>query len=134
MVDLGSNAVRCLLAKVKPNRGYRLLAEERAPTRLGDGPPGALTRVAIHDTMRAVHRFFAHRVPAGAGPRVVAVATSAVRDAENRERLLGPLRYREGVEVQVLSAREEARLGVAAALESLDFDDALVADLGGSSL
>jgi exopolyphosphatase / guanosine-5'-triphosphate,3'-diphosphate pyrophosphatase len=134
VVDLGSNAVRCLLAKVKPNRGYRLLIEDRAPTRLGDGPPGALRRAAIDDTMRAVHRFFAHRVPAGSGPRVVAVATSAVRDARNREQLLAPLRYREGVDVQVLSAREEARLGVAAALESLDFDDALVADLGGASL
>jgi exopolyphosphatase/guanosine-5'-triphosphate,3'-diphosphate pyrophosphatase len=65
---------------------------------------------------------------------VVAVATSAVRDARNRERLLDPLRRHEGIEVRVLSARDEARLGVAAALASLSFGDALVADLGGASL
>jgi exopolyphosphatase/guanosine-5'-triphosphate,3'-diphosphate pyrophosphatase len=134
VVDLGSNAVRLLLAKVKPNRGYRLLAEERARTRLGDGAPGTLPREAVEDTLRAVRRFFRRHVPPGPGPRVVAVATSAVRDARDREQLLAPLRYREGVDVQVLSARDEARLGVTAALESLDFNDALVADLGGASL
>ena len=134
VVDLGSNAVRFLLAEVKPNAGYRVLVEERARTRLGAGAPGTLPRAAIDDTLRAVHRFFAHHVPNGGGPRIVAVATSAVRDARNRERLLAPLRYREGIEVRVLSAHDEARLGVTAALDSLDFGDGLVADLGGASL
>jgi exopolyphosphatase/guanosine-5'-triphosphate,3'-diphosphate pyrophosphatase len=134
VVDLGSNAVRFLLAKVKPKTGYRVLVEERARTRLGAGTPGTLPQAAIDDTLRAVRRFFAHHVGNGRGPRVVAVATSAVRDAQNRERLLAPLRYREGIDVQVLSAREEARLGVEAALDSLDFADGLVVDLGGSSL
>jgi exopolyphosphatase/guanosine-5'-triphosphate,3'-diphosphate pyrophosphatase len=132
IVDLGSNAVRLLLARVKPNVGYRVLVEERVRTRLGDGPPGSLPRPAVDETLRAVRRFF--RRHAEHGPRVVAVATSAVRDARDRERLLVPLRYRHGVDVQVLTARDEARLGAAAALESLDFDDALVADLGGASL
>jgi exopolyphosphatase / guanosine-5'-triphosphate,3'-diphosphate pyrophosphatase len=134
IVDLGSNAVRFLLAKVKPDRGYHVLVEERVRTRLGDGTPGTLPREAIDETLRAVHRFFAEHRTEGRGPRVVAIATSAVRDARNRERLLAPLRYREGIEVQVLSARDEARLGAGAALRSLDFDDALVADLGGASL
>jgi exopolyphosphatase / guanosine-5'-triphosphate,3'-diphosphate pyrophosphatase len=134
IVDLGSNAVRFLLAKVKPDKGYRVLVEERVPTRLGGGAPGTLPRAAIDDTLRAVHRFFVEHRTEGRGPRVVAIATSAVRDAHNRDRLLGPLRYREGIDVQVLSARAEARLGAVAALRSLDFDEALVADLGGSSL
>ena len=134
IVDLGSNAVRLLLAKVKPDKGYRVLAEERVPTRLGAGVPGVLPKVAIDDTLSAVHRFFREHRTEGRGPRVVAIATSAVRDARNRERLLAPLRYREGVDVRVLSAGDEARLGAVAALRSLDFDEALVADLGGASL
>ena len=73
VVDLGSNAVRFLLAEVKPNAGYRVLVEERARTRLGAGAPGTLPRAAIDDTLRAVHRFFAHHVPNGGGPRIVAV-------------------------------------------------------------
>src|SRR5213593_2444107 len=134
VVDLGSTAVRMVLARVTPDTGYRVLAEERVPTRLGGGTPGALPREAIDETLRAVHRFFARYSPNGRGPRIVALATSAVRDAENRERLLDPLRRNEGIEVQVLSARDEARLGVDAALESLSFTDGLVADLGGASL
>ena len=104
------------------------------PTRLGGGAPGVLPREAIHETLRAVHRFFARHSPNGRGPRVIAVATSAVREARNRERLLQPLRRKEGIDVQVLSARDEARLGVEAALDSLSFRDGVVADLGGASL
>jgi exopolyphosphatase/guanosine-5'-triphosphate,3'-diphosphate pyrophosphatase len=134
VVDLGSTAVRLLLARIVPHTGYRVLVEERVPTRLGGGTPGTLGRDAIEGTLRAVHRFFARYSRKGRGPRVIAVATSAVRDAQNRERLLGPLRRAEGVEVHILSAREEARLGVEAALRSLPFANGVVADLGGDSL
>jgi exopolyphosphatase/guanosine-5'-triphosphate,3'-diphosphate pyrophosphatase len=134
IVDLGSAAVRFIIARLRPSARYRILVEERVPTRLGGGAPGTLPARAIARTLRAVHRFFRRYAPRGRGPRVVAIATSAVRDARNRERLLDPLRRDEGIEVRVLSARDEARLGVAAALESLAFRDALVADLGGASL
>ena len=134
IVDLGSTAVRLLLAHVTPDTGYRVLVEERVPTRLGGGASGTLPRAAIDETLRTVHRFFARYSPNGRGPRIVAVATSAVRDAENRERLLDPLRRDEGIDVRVLSARDEARLGVDAALESLSFNNGLVVDLGGASL
>jgi exopolyphosphatase/guanosine-5'-triphosphate,3'-diphosphate pyrophosphatase len=62
------------------------------------------------------------------------VATSAVREAANRERLLGPLRREHGVVARVLSGREEARLGGLAALHGLSLAEAVVADLGGGSL
>ena len=134
IVDLGSAAVRFLLAQIRPTSGYRILAQERVPTRLGAGAPGTLSRVAIDRTLRAVHRFFARYSPQDQGPRIVAIATAAVRDARNRERLLDPLRRDEGIEVHVLSGRDEARFGVVAALESLSFSRGVVADLGGSSL
>src|SRR5262250_900714 len=119
VVDLGSTAVRFLLAKIIPESGYRVLVEERVPTRLGSGRPGVLRREAIDETLKAVHKFFARYSRDAWGPRIVAVATSAVREARNRERLLGPLRRDEGIDVQVLSARDEARFGVYAALASL---------------
>ena len=134
IVDLGSTAVRFLLAQIRPTSGFRILVEERVPTRLGGGAPGTLPRRAIAKTLRAVHRFFKRFSPHGEGPRIVAIATSAVRDARNRDRLLDPLRRNEGIEVQVLSERDEARLGAEAALESLSFSKGVVADLGGASL
>ncbi|SRR6266508_21203 len=134
VVDLGSTAVRFLLARITPDSGAELLVEERVPTRLGSGALGVLPREAMDETHRAVHRFFSRHSLNGRGPRIIAIATSAVRDARNRERLLEPLRRKEGIEVQVLSARDEARLGVAAALDCLPFRDGVVADLGGASL
>ena len=134
VVDLGSTAIRLLLARIVSGAGYQVLVEKRVPTRLGGGAPGRLPRAAIDDTLRAVHRFFRRHTGKRQGPRIVAVATSAVRDATNRERLLGPLRRLEGIDVEVLSARDEARLGVEAALHRLRFRNGIVADLGGASL
>ncbi len=134
VVDLGSTAVRLLLARIVPGARYRVLVQERVATRLGGGVPGTLPRDGVDETLRAVHRFFARYSTRRRGPRIVAVATSAVRDAANRERLLGPLRRREGIVVEVLSARDEARLGVEAAVNSLPFTHGLVADFGGASL
>ena len=134
VVDLGSTAVRLVLAQIIPKARYRVLVQERAATRLGGGAPATLPSRAVAETLRAVHRFFRHYASARRGPRIVAVATSAVRDADNRERLLAPLRLREGINVQILSAREEAQLGVDAAVDSLPFTSGIVADLGGASL
>ena len=89
VVDLGSTAVRFLLARINPNSGCRLLVEEREPTRLGGGPPGVLPREAIDETLRAVHRFFTRHSLNGRGPRVIAIATSAVREERSEERRVG---------------------------------------------
>jgi exopolyphosphatase/guanosine-5'-triphosphate,3'-diphosphate pyrophosphatase len=134
VVDLGSTAVRLLLARVVRGSGYRVLVEHRVATRLGGGASNRLSRTSIADTLLAVRTFFLRYSDEERGPRVVAVATSAVRDALNRQQLLEPLRDEEGIEVEVLSAREEARLGVYAALDGLSFKDGVVADLGGASL
>jgi exopolyphosphatase/guanosine-5'-triphosphate,3'-diphosphate pyrophosphatase len=132
LVELGSNATRCLLARITPGVGFDVLHQERVQTRLGSGPPGMLAPDAIALTLATV-RGFLDRVRNGATPRVVAVATAAVRDAGNPERLLEPLK-RQGVDVRVLTGAEEARLGARAAMLTLPVRTGLVVDLGGSSL
>jgi exopolyphosphatase/guanosine-5'-triphosphate,3'-diphosphate pyrophosphatase len=134
LLDLGSNAARFLLARISPGVGYRVLREERVQTRLGSGRSGRLPREAVEATLTSARRFLRHVGDNGHAPRVVAVATAAVRDAANRELLLGALRERDAVEVHVLSGPEEARLGALAALRSLSIRNGVVADLGGGSL
>jgi exopolyphosphatase / guanosine-5'-triphosphate,3'-diphosphate pyrophosphatase len=87
----------------------------------------------VEETVEAVDRFL-RRARNGREPRVVAVATSALRDAASRDRVLAAIRRRAGVHVEVLTSREEARLGVLAALDSLPFRRGLVLDLGGASV
>jgi exopolyphosphatase / guanosine-5'-triphosphate,3'-diphosphate pyrophosphatase len=133
LVELGSNAVRLLVARLGPGIGFEVLEEKRVQTRLGSGRPGVLRADSIERTVAAVHQFLA-RARRDRDPRVIAVATAAVRDASNRERLLGPLRRRDRVEVRILSGREEALLGALAVQSSMRLEDGLVADLGGGSL
>jgi exopolyphosphatase/guanosine-5'-triphosphate,3'-diphosphate pyrophosphatase len=133
LVELGSNAVRCLLAAVDPSRGFEVLLEEREQTRLGSGPPGNLPPLAVQKTVSVVRRFL-RGVREQYQPRILAVATSAVRDANNRSDLLSKLKRDVDIDVRVLSGVEEAYLGARAALWSLSLQDSTVADLGGGSL
>jgi exopolyphosphatase/guanosine-5'-triphosphate,3'-diphosphate pyrophosphatase len=133
LVDLGSTAVRFAMAHVVPGRSFRVVQQARAHTRLAAGGRGVLTPGAMRATVAAARRFLA-RVDDGRPLRVVAIATSAVRDARNGWRLIDALREATGIEVEVLGWEEEARLGAVAALSSLPLTEALVADLGGGSL
>jgi exopolyphosphatase/guanosine-5'-triphosphate,3'-diphosphate pyrophosphatase len=133
LIDLGSNAVRFALAGVIPGRSFRLLDEVRVQTRLAAGRQGALPVAGVAAPLAAVQRFLA-RVDDGRPLRVVAAATSAVRDAPNAHRLIDRLRRVAGIEVEVLGWEEEARLGAVAAVSSLPLREAVVADLGGGSL
>jgi len=132
-IDFGSNAVRCLLVRVIPRVGFEVLCQERVQTRLGGGRLGLLPQTSVEETLATVRRFL-REVRRKAQPRVLAIATAAVREAANREDLLTALRRDQGVEVRVLSGEEEARLGTFAALRSVSFRSGVVIDLGGGSL
>ncbi len=140
LLDFGSNAVRFALARVKRGAGFRVVREGRSQTRLGGGRPATLPPEAVEDTLRAVRRFlrevrqYRDESDGDRPLKILAFATSAVREAENRERLLGPLRRDEGIEVRVLTGAEEARLGAHAAIDDLPGFEGVVADLGGGSL
>jgi exopolyphosphatase / guanosine-5'-triphosphate,3'-diphosphate pyrophosphatase len=140
LLDFGSNAARFVLARIKPGVDFRVLYEERNQTRLGAGRPGALPPSAVDDTLRAVRRFVrearrrAEKLDTRHPLRLIAIATAAVREADNRDRLLGPLRREFDLEVRVLTGAEEARLGASAAIDDHPRLDGVVGDLGGGSL
>jgi len=131
VVEFGTNAVRSMLARVRPGIGFTVLHEERAPTRLG-AHGRRLSPTAIRATLTAVRRFL--RDVHEREPRLVAIATAAVRDARNAAVLLDALRDRHGLEVRVLSAIEEAELAALAAMTSLPVSCGRIIDLGGGSL
>lgn len=133
VLDLGSNAVRLVLARVTPGVEFRVLCQERVQTRLAADRRGVLPRRAIDETIRAILAFL-REVRRDTPPRVVAIATAAVRDAPNADRLLGPLRREADVDVRVLSGAEEARLGATAVLWRRPMDRGAIVDLGGGSL
>ena len=77
---------------------------------------------------------FAHFCRATGIERVRPLATSAIREASNREEFLRAARKRSGLDVEVLSREEEARYGYLAAVNSTTLTDGVALDIGGGSM
>ncbi len=134
VVDLGTNSSRLLVADVQDGRVDEVARETRI-TRLGEGVderrkllplPIARVRNVLADFRRELDELGAERV--------LAVGTSAVRDAENGEAFLGEVEWSYGFSSRLLSGEEEAELtrrGVANGREL--GDGTLVLDVGGGS-
>ena len=85
---------------------------------------------------RAVHTaaVFSSFLEAQGVEHVDAVATSAIRDAANRDELLAAIRERSGLEVRVISGAEEAWYGYLAIANSTTLEDGFGIDVGGGSV
>ncbi len=137
VLDLGTNSTRLLVAEVRAG-GVHELDRRTKITRLGQGvdASGRLGKDGMNRVYEALDGFRAAIDELGAS-RIVAVATSAVRDAANGEEFRSALRERYGIEARTISGDEEARLtfrGATSALVGRDSGDpTLVIDIGGGS-
>jgi exopolyphosphatase/guanosine-5'-triphosphate,3'-diphosphate pyrophosphatase len=136
VVDLGSNSFRMVVYEWGDGR-WRRTDEIFEAVRVGAGltADGALSEEAIGRALATIDVFahFAHA--SGLAPDdQVFVATSAIRDAANREAFLARAERAAGTRVRVLSGQEEARYGYLAAVNSTTLADGAVLDLGGGSL
>ncbi|MEK6684670.1 MAG: Ppx/GppA phosphatase family protein [Nitrospirota bacterium] len=138
-IDIGTNALRLLIAEMRKKGSrveFRPIHEERRITRLGEGlvNSGRLSPPAIARTLQALKEFHAvvteHPVD-----KVIAVATSAVREAGNRQLFLDRLREETGLEAEVILGEEEARRTLKGVRYGLRADDRniFVMDIGGGS-
>jgi exopolyphosphatase / guanosine-5'-triphosphate,3'-diphosphate pyrophosphatase len=134
VVDLGTNSTRLLVAEVVDGE-VRELDRRSTVTRLGDGVDnaGRLSDEAMSRVYEVVEEYRKAYERLGA-ERVVAIATSAVRDAKNGEKFREKLRNRFGIEARILPGEEEARLTFLGATAGRPGDVlALVLDIGGGS-
>jgi len=135
VVDLGSNATRLQIAQVNAGGRTTVLAEDRAAVRLGEQVfrTGHLSAAAIARTALALERFAKLAQRAGA-EQVRAVATSAVREASNRAALVRTVRNHAGLNLEVISGAEEARLVCLGVLQGAPPSErSLILDIGGGS-
>jgi exopolyphosphatase / guanosine-5'-triphosphate,3'-diphosphate pyrophosphatase len=134
VIDIGTNTTRLLVADVED--GHVVELERRTViTSLGQGvdSSGRLAQEAMDRVSEAiaVYREVIDRLGV---QRVVALATSAMRDAENGPEFRDYLKQRFGIEPQTISGDEEARLTFLGATSSRNDDrETLVIDIGGGS-
>ena len=137
---MGASAIRLLVAECPPGEAPRLLEEASRAVQLGKDAftAGRLGAATIEATLRALEGF--RRIMDSYGVvRYRAVATSAVREALNRDTFLDRVRLRTGIDVEVIDGSEENRLTYMAVRDALREHEALVAgdallvEVGGGS-
>jgi exopolyphosphatase/guanosine-5'-triphosphate,3'-diphosphate pyrophosphatase len=134
-IDVGTNSVHLLVARPTRHHRFEVLASEKEVVRLGSGSSDM--KELAHDAMDrgigALTRF--RRLATTWDADVIAVATSAVREAANAAVFLERARTEADVEVDVISGQEEARLIHLGVLQAVPVYDRqlLLVDIGGGS-
>ena len=135
-IDIGTLTCRLLIADLSPQAPLKELRSERRILRLGEGvdqtkrlSPAAMDRViqCLREWKAVIETY---RVDA-----CTAVATSAVRDAGNRDEFIGRVKRDIGIDVEIITGEEEARrtlLGIRSGLPP-GVTDMLALDIGGGS-
>lgn len=133
-IDIGTNSLRMLIGEIHEGK-VKMISQSLETTRLGEGmAKKLLLPQAIERTISALENFKKelniHKVS-----DISIVATSAVRDATNRQEFLDKIFSATGWQVQVLSGEEEARLSFNGALsaKSESFGMPIIIDIGGGS-
>lgn len=136
ILDMGSNSLRMIVVRIGSNRVTSVLNQVKQMVRLGEGAFGEhrLQPEPMRRTVAAL-RGFAGMCRSYGVDEVVALATAAVRDAENGQEFMDEVRRETGFDFTVISGREEARLicrGVSVALEPFAGKRMFI-DIGGGS-
>ncbi len=135
-IDIGTNSVHMIVVQVRPDFSFEVIDREKEMVRLGAGGLDGkkLTREAMGAALQALSKFErlarSHQVD-----EILAVATSATREAENGGAFLKAIERKTGVSPRIITGTEEARLIHLAAVYGVDTPKAaVVIDIGGGSV
>jgi exopolyphosphatase/guanosine-5'-triphosphate,3'-diphosphate pyrophosphatase len=136
-IDIGTNSFRCIVVEVDPQEGFRILDDEKAQVRLGEGlnQSGIISPTAQKRAIEALQRMC--KIISGLGAQMVeVVATSAVRKASNRDEFIQKVKQKTGLQIKVIDGEVEAELATLSvhhnfAMEQQRF---AMADIGGGSV
>ncbi|MEL6322452.1 MAG: Ppx/GppA phosphatase family protein, partial [Cyanobacteria bacterium J06626_14] len=136
-IDVGTNSIHLVVAQIDPSLpAFNIVAREKDTVRLGERDPetGCLTPKAMKRAMNALKRCqdLAKSLDA---EEIVAVATSAVREAPNGHWFLDTIKDEIGLTVDLISGEEEARRIYLGVLSGMEFDQSphVIIDIGGGS-
>ncbi|MBE7411025.1 MAG: Ppx/GppA family phosphatase [Leptospiraceae bacterium] len=134
-IDLGTNSFHLVIVKVKQNSSFEILGKDKESVRLGSGAGlnEIITPEAMERGIACLKRFKLQADRQSADVR--AIATSALREAKNRADFLKKAKTEVGIDIEVVSGVEEARLIYYGILQGLQIFDKkiLMIDIGGGS-
>jgi exopolyphosphatase/guanosine-5'-triphosphate,3'-diphosphate pyrophosphatase len=135
-IDIGTNTILCLIAELKSDGGFDVIDDLAEITRLGQGVDRA-RQISQEGEQRSLQvlRHYLERCRRLNVEEIIAVGTSALRDAQNSAEVRARIKQQLGVEVRVISGDEEAAYAFLAVQKGLALadDELLVVDVGGGS-
>ena len=135
-IDIGTNSVHMIVVRVRPDFSFEIVDREKEMVRLGAGGLDGkqLTPEAMNAALQALSKF-ARLAQSHQVDEVLAVATSATREAENGGAFLRAIERKTGIRARIITGTEEARLIHLAAVYGVDTPKpAVVIDIGGGSV
>jgi exopolyphosphatase/guanosine-5'-triphosphate,3'-diphosphate pyrophosphatase len=135
-IDIGTNSVHMIVVRVRPDFSFEIVDREKEMVRLGAGGLDGkkLTPEAMNAALQALSKF-ARLAQSHQVDEILAVATSATREAENGGAFLKAIERRTGIRARIITGTEEARLIHLAAVYGVDTPKpAVVIDIGGGSV
>lgn len=135
IIDIGSNSVRLIIYKVNRGSTFKVVNEEKKTIRLGSylTENDYLADEGL-DILLKVLRKFKSICERYEVIEIYVVATEAIRKSINKYDICNKIKLDLGLEVNILSGWEEARYGYLAIKNSMTEKDAILLDLGGSSM
>jgi len=135
VIDIGSNSVRLVIYKSRNKHEFHIAYEDKFKVRIGEGAylrNGYLQQESMQRAYDSLQTFVLalKQYPIS---KIVSVATSALRDAPNQLKFIEWIKKDFHIKIEVISGKEEARLGALAALYLLPIDNAITIDIGGGS-
>lgn len=136
-VDIGSNAIRLVIGQMDEHGDITVLKKFREAVRLGKDvfASGEISEKTRIKAIAAFMRFRDH-IKDGQIKHVKAVATSALREAKNRDLFVSQVKEASGISIDVIDGIEEGRLIYSAVAHRVNLNDkvALLIDIGGGSV
>jgi len=135
-IDIGTNTILCLIAEIKNDGSFDVLDDLAEITRLGQGvhQTGRISPEGEERSLKVLQRYL-ERCKRLNVEKIIAVGTSALRDARNSAEVRARFEVQLGLDVRVISGDEEAEYAFLAVQQGLPLNrrELLVVDVGGGS-
>ena len=135
IIDIGSNSIRIIIYKIFHNNAFKAIGTEKYPSKLGNllDEDGNLSSKGIDLTINIL-KMFKNICKINNVSDIYVIATEAIRKAKNNKEFLPIIENETGLKIKILSGFEEAFLGYLSVKSTLNLRDALIVDIGGSSM
>lgn len=135
-IDIGTNSFHLVIIELQPDGKFKLLDKQREVMRLGISSGDNLNKISANETKKAIEILKTYKKLAEHyGAFIRAVATSAVREAYNKDKFISAVKEKVGIDIEVVDGRTEAKMIFYGMSQALDIKNkkVLCIDIGGGS-